>query len=445
MGGLLKWLDLIDYCHYMTPMNALPPTPQLWGDGLAGRVDPPVRDVRAVAADLDGASALGRLLGPGHDPAGVRADPVPDDDRRRLGRRLPQQHVPDDRGAGPGRRPAPAAGRAVGAHGGRRRRCPGRGSTWSARWPGGGTGTCAASTTASTTSRSRPGSSASRPARRPPWTPSTATGAPTTGRRAPLRRSGSRSTGRPPYVVRPDIGTAAWISCAGHLPYGQSLDQRADDDRSLTWDVADGRAGGSGDRRTPGPAAARGQLGAGGDRGGPALRRLPGRHLGAGDARHAQPDPAATGSARPSRWSRGRSTTSRWSSRRRRGAGCRASGCGWPCSGADWPNTVAPPRPADPEVLDGAISSAGAAPRLGPPADRRWPPAATRRRARPKGVTWRIEDDVLAGVTRAVIDHGGEYPTPYGGYREHYSGQVEVDRKTFAQRATAPGVASGWT
>ncbi len=32
MGGALKWLDLIDYCHYMTPMNALPPTPELWGD-----------------------------------------------------------------------------------------------------------------------------------------------------------------------------------------------------------------------------------------------------------------------------------------------------------------------------------------------------------------------------------------------------------------------------
>jgi predicted acyl esterase len=32
MGGLRKWLDLIDYCHYMTPMNALPPTPQIWGE-----------------------------------------------------------------------------------------------------------------------------------------------------------------------------------------------------------------------------------------------------------------------------------------------------------------------------------------------------------------------------------------------------------------------------
>jgi hypothetical protein len=27
--------------------------------------------------------------------------------------------------------------------------------------------------------------------------------------------------------VRPDVGSAAWISCAGHLPFGQPDDQRA--------------------------------------------------------------------------------------------------------------------------------------------------------------------------------------------------------------------------
>ena len=32
-GGILKVLDLVDYCHYMTPMNALPPVPAVWGDG----------------------------------------------------------------------------------------------------------------------------------------------------------------------------------------------------------------------------------------------------------------------------------------------------------------------------------------------------------------------------------------------------------------------------
>ena len=38
--------------------------------------------------------------------------------------------------------------------------------------------------------------------------------------------------------VEPDVGTAAWIDCAGHLPWGLSLDQREDDARSLTWDSA---------------------------------------------------------------------------------------------------------------------------------------------------------------------------------------------------------------
>jgi len=38
-------------------------------------------------------------------------------------------------------------------------------------------------------------------------------------------------------TVAPDVGTAAWIDCAGHLPWGLSGDQRLDDERSLTWEV----------------------------------------------------------------------------------------------------------------------------------------------------------------------------------------------------------------
>ncbi|MGZ4671249.1 MAG: CocE/NonD family hydrolase, partial [Ilumatobacteraceae bacterium] len=33
MGGALRAIDLVDYCHYMIPMNALPPVPAIWGDG----------------------------------------------------------------------------------------------------------------------------------------------------------------------------------------------------------------------------------------------------------------------------------------------------------------------------------------------------------------------------------------------------------------------------
>ncbi|HET7901209.1 MAG TPA: CocE/NonD family hydrolase, partial [Candidatus Nanopelagicales bacterium] len=36
MGGLRKWIDLVDYCHYMTPMNALPPVPAVFGPSWRG-------------------------------------------------------------------------------------------------------------------------------------------------------------------------------------------------------------------------------------------------------------------------------------------------------------------------------------------------------------------------------------------------------------------------
>ena len=31
-GGALRLVDLVDYCHYMTPMCVLPPVPAVWGD-----------------------------------------------------------------------------------------------------------------------------------------------------------------------------------------------------------------------------------------------------------------------------------------------------------------------------------------------------------------------------------------------------------------------------
>jgi uncharacterized protein len=51
---------------------------------------------------------------------------------------------------------------------------------------------------------------------------------------------GPRGTSELP--IAGDVGTAAWISCAGRLPWGQPLDQREDDARSLCleWDVPAG-------------------------------------------------------------------------------------------------------------------------------------------------------------------------------------------------------------
>ena len=38
--------------------------------------------------------------------------------------------------------------------------------------------------------------------------------------------------------MRGDVGTTAWISCAGHLPWGQPSDQRPDEAWSLVYDWA---------------------------------------------------------------------------------------------------------------------------------------------------------------------------------------------------------------
>ena len=66
-GGVLKVLDLVDYCHYMTPMNALPPVAGGVGRRVARGVGAPDRDHRAVGADL-AARAARRCRTGGTDP-----------------------------------------------------------------------------------------------------------------------------------------------------------------------------------------------------------------------------------------------------------------------------------------------------------------------------------------------------------------------------------------
>src|SRR4029078_6701642 len=99
-------------------------------------------------------------------------------------------------------------------------------------------------------------------------------------------------------VVDPDVGTAAWIDCAGHLPWGLSVDQREDDARSLVWEWP-GRY-----EKVVGHPHARVRLSVGAPPASPrahtrrraaplslgeAVRRLPRRHLGPGHARQPRP------------------------------------------------------------------------------------------------------------------------------------------------------------
>ena len=104
-------------------------------------------------------------------------------------------------------------------------------------------------------------------------------------------------------------------------------------------------------------------------------------------------------------------------------------------AGADWPNTIAPPAPVtltvhSAEVELPVLEGSWPAPTFGPGAEHTTESA--------EGIAWEIHDDVLARTTTARTVSVSEYDTPYDGRAlEDYRGEVSVDRRTFAQRAHA--------
>ena len=220
-------------------------------------------------------------------------------------------------------------------------------------------------------------------------------------------------------AVRPDVGTSAWISCAGRLPWGQPQDQRADDAWSLTYDWPVGDAPievlGYPSRAAPAPVRC-----AGGVAVGQAERRLPGRHVCAGDPGLPQPHPPLELHRRRRRCRSTRRSTSSWS---------------WkPPRTSSRPATDPPGAGRDGLAQHVAASDARHAdrrPRLDPPrAPRRStarppiadpptfhepaPAAVDDRRPTAACPIWRLEHDVLARTTTAVVDYGGTYRGNHG-------------------------------
>ncbi|MGH3506037.1 MAG: CocE/NonD family hydrolase, partial [Nocardioidaceae bacterium] len=240
-GGLLRFLDLVDYCHYMTPMNALPPVPRHWaGDWRAewrrrvdefepwlltwldnqrdnaywrhgsvrpdyGRIDCAVMIVagwadgyrnnsfRTIAA-LREAGVRHRLLaGPWAHAAPASAIPGPRVDLTTELVAWFDEHL-----------------RGGEAHGdGGAERVGGSADVFvvESTRPEPDLDSCAGSWL------------------REEW---------------PCPRVVDEVIaldGRAAYVVDPSVGVDAWIDCAGHLPWGLSLDQRYDDAASLTWEL----------------------------------------------------------------------------------------------------------------------------------------------------------------------------------------------------------------
>jgi uncharacterized protein len=243
-------------------------------------------------------------------------------------------------------------------------------------------------------------------------------------------------TGTVEYTTIGDIGTAAWISCAGSLPWGQSTDQRYDDAGSLTWDFPGDELHVFGHPvlrlrvRADRPVAfvsaklcdvfpdgtsaliTRGVL------------NLTHRH--GYDA-----DPVAMV---PGEWVDVdiEIEATAWSlddGHRLRLA----------VAGGDWPNISAPPEPVTLEI-DRAASrlSVPVLPgldHLEEPALAYVVPDAVQSS---EGITWAIERDVLARKTTCRIEHGGDWVSAKGfPCGEHYTGSVQLDTRTFAQHVHA--------
>ncbi len=235
MGGALRAIDLVDYCHYMVPMNALPPVPAIWGDGwreewLARIAEHEPWLLRWMAEQLDGPYWRHGSVRPAYNriecPTMIVAGWA-DGYRNNTFRIFEHLHCEKELLIGPWSHMAPSTS------------LPGphidlvpEMIAFFGKWLRGDARDehppirvfVRHATKPEPDRAVYPGEwryEETWPAER--LTPTTLYD----GRRRSL-------------VTRPDTGTAAWISCAGGLPWGQPLDQRADDAWSLTtdWPVA---------------------------------------------------------------------------------------------------------------------------------------------------------------------------------------------------------------
>ncbi len=230
-------------------------------------------------------------------------------------------------------------------------------------------------------------------------------------------------------ATRADTGTAAWISCAGGLPWGQPLDQRADDAWSLItdWPVASttealGHVVVKATVTSDQPIAylsvklndvwpdgtsalvTRGLLNL-------THRTDPPAPLVPGQPYDIEVEMEATSWVFPA------------------GHAIRLA-----VAGTDWPNTWVPPQPVTltieslqmqlPVVAPGGDGVPEFAPVDAPP-----PPEVD-------DLTWRVSHDVLTRVTTVATKYGGTYDTRHGGrVTDHYDGAVTV-------QVTDPGLAT---
>jgi uncharacterized protein len=444
-GGALRLVDLVDYCHYMTPMAILPPVPAVWGDGWRDewrhRMD--VLEPWALTwlrHNRDGAywrhGSVRDASGNGYEriQAAVMvvagwADGYRNNSFRTV-EALGRAGTPYRLLAGPWVHADPTV-----AYPGPRIDLDIEMVAWWDRWLR-GRDVDEHQDVVDLFVRT-----STRPAAylenhegywiRDSW-PSAAT----------IWRSRSWDTARS-LEVRPDVGVAAWIDCAGHLPWGLSDDQRFDDACSLTYDWP------VDDEVVVGQPRVRLQVSA--DQpfaslsvklcdvfpdGASALVARGSLDLTYRDGVHADPSPLVPGEtydvvldldACAYAWQPGNTL--------------RVS-----IAGADWPNTVAPPAPVTLTVHRGTLelpTHAGSADAAS------FTDGAATPSESLEGVVWTTTRDPLRNTTTCRTHYGGDFTIPHEGIAsESYSGTVCVNTATFEQwaesdcryRLTWPGI-----
>jgi predicted acyl esterase len=436
-GGALRLVDLVDYCHYMTPMTMLPPVPAVWGEGWRDewrrRLDDQepwvltwLRENRDGPYWRHGSVRLGGD-GTGYDRIGCPvmvvagwADGYRNSSFRTVAA-LRDAGVPHRLLAGPWVHADPTT-----AYPGPRIDLDVEMAAWFDRWLRGTGPRHEDRVDVFVRSSTRP--EVDLDLHGGAWVSDVWPSEATRVTSRPL--SGPRT-----LTVVPDVGTAAWIDCAGHLPWGLSADQRLDDARSLVWD---GDAGGV---TVVGHPRVRLRVSATAPRaslsvklcdvfpdGTSALVSRGTLDLAFRDGLHA---PATSSPLVPGQEYDVVVELDACAYRFEPGQRLRVS-----VAGADWPNTVAPPAPVALTVHEASLELPEWAPgsRTAPA----FTPGSATSSEEPSGVTWTVTDDVLGRTTTCAVRHGTDYAVPREGHAwESYAGEVVVDRRSFAQQATA--------
>ena len=217
-------------------------------------------------------------------------------------------------------------------------------------------------------------------------------------------------------------GTAAWNSCAGALPWGQPTDQRYDDAASLTWDWPADSV------ELLGHAALRLALSVDQPHATVSAKLTDVAPDGTSTliTRALTAVPAADGPVdlefEATSWTFAAGHRLRLA-----------------VTGMDWPNTLAAPAPFT-MTVDGDASVLTLPAAVAPPVPA---PAYLATLPEPErdpdhaGITWRVADDVLARITSCQSGYGSTYDTRFGTCTDSYQGLVTIDRRSWHQTSAA--------